>query len=175
MRSTGIVRRIDELGRVVIPKEIRRTMRIREGEELEVFTTDDDSLILKKFSAVREFASFADEYASSVYRTTGFTAAIADNDRIVAISGDIKIFKKGDSFSYKGERLKETRKSGIYNGADVVSVFGEDGGKVRGLAYAPIISGGDVMGLVALFSERELGDTALKTAETAAEFLSTQL
>jgi AbrB family transcriptional regulator (stage V sporulation protein T) len=105
MRATGIVRRIDELGRVVIPKEIRRTMRIREGEELEVFTGDDDSLILKKYSAVKEFSNFAAEYASSVYLSTGYTTLVFDMDNLVAVSGDIKLYKTGAAISYKLEKV----------------------------------------------------------------------
>ena len=87
MRSTGIVRRMDELGRVVIPKELRRTLRIREGEELEVLTTDDSELVLRKYSAIDELADFKADYVRSIYTTTGLTALITDNDRVLAAAG----------------------------------------------------------------------------------------
>ena len=69
MRATGIVRRIDDLGRVVIPKEIRRTMRIREGDPLEIFTDRDGSVILRKYSPIGEIGEFAQEYAEAMHKT----------------------------------------------------------------------------------------------------------
>ena len=153
MRATGIVRRMDELGRVVIPKELRRTMRIREGEELEVFTTDDNALVLKKFSAMEELADFRHDYASSVYGATGYTAIITDNDKVVAVSGDIKGVRIGDVVSDK--------LTAIYDG--------------RRAVVAPIISGGDVMGGVILLSRKPSSELALKTADTAAAFFASRV
>lgn len=175
MRATGIVRRIDELGRVVIPKEIRRTMKIREGEELEVFTGDDESLILKKYSAVKEFAGFAAEYAASVYLSTGYTTLVFDMDNLVAVSGDIKQYKIGSPVSYKLEKLLEDRKPALLAGRELISLCGEDISALGGIAVAPIISSGDVMGALAVVSVKELGDVALKLASIGANFLSTQL
>jgi len=175
MRATGIVRRIDELGRVVIPKEIRRTMRIREGEELEVFTGDDDSLILKKYSAVKEFSNFAAEYASSVYFSTGYTTLVFDMDKLVAVSGDIKLYKTGAAISYKLEKVLEERKPVLLSARELISLCGEDVSGLGGMAIAPIISAGDVMGALVVVSAKELGDVALKLATIGASFLSTQL
>lgn len=175
MRSTGIVRRIDELGRVVIPKEIRRTMKIREGEELEVFTGEDESLILKKYSAVKEFASFAGEYASSIYLTTGYTTLVFDMDSLVAVSGDIKLYKTGSPVSYKFEKLLEERKPVLLASRELIGLCGEDVSGLGGMAIAPIISAGDVMGALAVVSAKELGEVALKLASIGANFLSTQL
>ncbi|MFA5449451.1 MAG: stage V sporulation T C-terminal domain-containing protein [Clostridia bacterium] len=174
MRSTGIVRRIDELGRVVIPKEIRRTMKIREGEELEVFTTENNSLILKKYSAVNELERLATEYTEAVSKSTGYTAVITDADKVVAVSGDIRIFKQGDSLSYKGEKLIQERKPRLLNGKNVIAVIGEDTANIGGIALHPIIKAGDVMGAVILFSSKELNDLALMLAQTAASFFAAQ-
>jgi AbrB family transcriptional regulator (stage V sporulation protein T) len=175
MRATGIVRRIDELGRVVIPKEIRRTMKIREGEELEVFTGEDDSLILKKYSAVREFSSFAGEYASSVYLSTGYTALVFDMDTLVAASGDIRAYKIGNPVSFKLEKILNDRKPVLLSGRELISLCGEDLSEIGGMAIAPIINAGDIMGAFVIVSSKELGEMALKFAAIGANFLSTQL
>ena len=90
MKATGIVRRIDELGRVVIPKEIRRTLRIREGDPLEIFTDREGEVILKKYSPIGELSDFAREYVESLNQSLGHIAAIADKDTIVAVSGSAR-------------------------------------------------------------------------------------
>ncbi len=87
MKATGIVRRIDDLGRVVIPKEIRRTLRIREGDPLEIFTDREGEVILKKYSPIGELATFAKQYAESLSQTLGETVCITDNDQIIAAAG----------------------------------------------------------------------------------------
>ena len=87
MRATGIVRRIDELGRVVIPKEIRRTLRIREGDPLEIYTDKDGEVILKKYSPIGEISSFAKDYTESLFRALGHIACICDRDMVVSASG----------------------------------------------------------------------------------------
>ena len=87
MKATGIVRRIDDLGRVVIPKEIRRTLRIREGDPLEIFTDRDGEVILKKYSPISELGQFAREYAETLYETLGTPALISDRDEMIAVSG----------------------------------------------------------------------------------------
>ena len=101
MKATGIVRRIDDLGRVVIPKEIRRTLRIREGDPLEIFTDRGGEVILKKYSPMVDLSYFAQEYADSLAETTGHIAIIADQDEIVAVGGaPRRSFKnKADEFA----------------------------------------------------------------------------
>ena len=90
MRATGIVRRIDELGRVVIPKEIRRTLRIREGDPLEIYTDHDGEVVLKKYSPIGEIASVAKDYTDALLRTLGHVAIITDRDVVVSASGSPK-------------------------------------------------------------------------------------
>lgn len=174
MRSTGIVRRIDELGRVVIPKEIRRTMRIKEGEELEVFTTED-ALVLKKFSAVKEMVDFNVDYVKSIYLSTGLTAIITDKEKILAVAGDFKQYKVGAHYTVKGERLLEERRIKSLNGIEVMSLFGEDVSEVGGMVLSPIVVNGDVMGAVIVVSKRMLNELSVKTAETASCFLAKRL
>lgn len=174
MRSTGIVRRMDELGRVVIPKELRRVMRIKEGEEIEV-TQKDDTLILKKYSAVSEMIDFQMEYALSVYRTTGYTAIITDNDRVVAVSGDLAKISVGSSVSENFREIIEKRKTESYSGNEMLSLFGARLDEIKGQVVAPIIVRGDVMGAVVLYSKKIPNETLLKTAETGAHFIGSRL
>ena len=87
MKATGIVRRIDDLGRVVIPKEIRRTLRIREGDPLEIYTEKDGEVIFKKYSPMGELSSYAAEICESLYKSTGGTVAVCDRDSMIAVSG----------------------------------------------------------------------------------------
>ena len=90
MKATGVVRRIDDLGRIVIPKEIRRTLRIKEGDPLEIFTEKDGDIILKKYSPIGELTNFATEYVESLNKITGHIALITDRDTVIAISGTTK-------------------------------------------------------------------------------------
>ena len=90
MKATGIVRRIDDLGRVVIPKEIRRTMRIREGDPLEIYTDRDGEVIFKKYSPIGELNGFASEYAETLYKTAGMPIFVCDRDAVIAVSGASK-------------------------------------------------------------------------------------
>ena len=87
MKATGIVRRIDDLGRVVIPKEIRRTMRIREGDPLEIYTNAGGEVIFKKYSPIGEMGEFAEQYAESLYKTSGLPVVISDRESIIACAG----------------------------------------------------------------------------------------
>ena len=174
MKATGIVRRIDELGRVVIPKELRRTMRIREGEELEV-TAMDDSLVLKKYSAVREAESLANYYVSAIFKSTGLTAIIVDKDRVVACEGN-RTYRQGDPIGFKTEKAISDRKLSVMRGSEVYSVCNESVSDVRFQIVAPIMSYGDTHGAIILMSEKsDVTETAMKIAETAADFLGTQL
>ena len=106
MKATGIVRRIDDLGRVVIPKEIRRTMRIREGDPLEIYTDREGEVIFKKYSPIGELVDFAGQYADSLNKTCGIPVAICDRDSVVAVAG----FSKKDYVEKKAlEIQKELR------------------------------------------------------------------
>ncbi len=87
MKATGIVRRIDDLGRVVIPKEIRRTMRIREGDPLEIFTDNDGEVIFKKYSPIGELSSFAGQYGEVLFKTGGYPVIICDRDHVISVAG----------------------------------------------------------------------------------------
>ena len=111
MKATGIVRRIDDLGRVVIPKEIRRTMRIREGDPLEIYTTKEGEVIFKKYSLLGGLGDFAAQCCDTLSRNTDFTAAITDRDSIIAVAGAPKRELLGKTVSERLEKLMEQRQA----------------------------------------------------------------
>ena len=110
MKATGIVRRIDDLGRVVVPKEIRRTLRIREGDPLEIFTDKEGEIILKKYSPIGELSAFAKQYAESLSQMLGCLAGICDMDQVVAAAGNGKKELQDEDITRElGEFLKERK------------------------------------------------------------------
>lgn len=179
MKATGIVRRIDDLGRVVIPKEIRRTLRIREGDPLEIFVDREGEVILKKYSPIGELGDFAKEYADSLYEATGHIACIADRDNIIAIAGGPKKEFINKRVGYAVEKVMEERKAVLMNqpgsGEKNQIISGEDS-KFTAQVIAPIIAEGDPIGAVVISSkDAKMGDLELKLAETAASFLAKQM
>ena len=109
MKATGIVRRIDDLGRVVIPKELRRTMRLREGAPLEIFTEKDGELIFKKYSPIGELGEFAADLCDSLRRAADATAAVCDRDSVIAVAGGVRKELMGKSVSSELERIMDRR------------------------------------------------------------------
>ena len=175
MKATGIVRRIDDLGRVVIPKEIRRTLRIREGDPLEIFTDREGEVILKKYSPIADLGDFAQEYADSLHDGTGHVVLIADQDEIVAVSGAPKKGFVERRITEHVEEVMRARKpflSNVPNESPPIQDL-----EFASQVVAPIIVEGDIAGAVILLSkdERTMGDLELKLAETAAGFLAKQL
>ncbi len=183
MKATGIVRRIDDLGRVVIPKEIRRTLRIREGDPLEIFTDREGEVILKKYSPIGELGDFAHEYVESLNQTLDHIACVTDKDYIVAIAGAAKKEYLDKSISSDLEAIMEQRRPVVANrGEDgrIHSVRASEDGQAPYTAQvvAPIIADGDPIGAVVLLSKEpnvHMGDVELKVSETAAGFLAKQM
>lgn len=180
MKATGIVRRIDDLGRVVIPKEIRRTLRIREGDPLEIFVDRDGEVILKKYSPIGELGDFAKEYADSLYEATDHIACISDRDTIIAVAGAPKKEFLDKPISQSVERAMEERQSILNNepGKKAGDDADDEDAKFSAQVIAPIIAEGDPIGAVLLYSKepgKKMGDLELKLAETAAGFLAKQM
>ena len=167
MKATGIVRRIDELGRVVIPKEIRRTQRIRRGDPLEIFTTGDGEVIFKKYSPIGEMNAVAAQYTEVLSKSFALTALVADRDRILTVSGSQPLEKLMD-----GRRLYQSE------GIAEKCILPCEGSPRAVLCAAPIIAAGDVTGVVALLTEDRTAtpDAAqLKAVNVAAAFLARQM
>ena len=174
MKATGIVRRIDDLGRVVIPKEIRRTMRIREGDPLEIYTDREGEVIFKKYSPIGELAQFASQYAETLHKTCGIAVVICDRDAVIACAGIPKREYTDRKISHEAEQIMEARQ--FYSGTDG-SVMLIDGGLPIS-SMMPIITEGDITGCVASVKTSEDGpapDLEAKLIQTAAGFLGRQL
>ncbi len=154
MRSTGIVRRIDDLGRIVIPKEIRRTLRIREGDPLEIYTDNSDDIILKKYSIIKEMSPFASRYAEVLYHFIKTPIIISDCDHIIAVSGAPKREFMERRITRYLENLMSLRESFSQEKNSKGKFIPVEGMKNEAICAYPIISGGDVIGSVcALKSE----------------------
>lgn len=185
MKATGIVRRIDDLGRVVIPKEIRRTLRIREGDPLEIFVDRDGEVILKKYSPIGELGDFAKEYADSLYEAVGHIALIADRDNIIAVAGAPKKEFLNRPIGPAVEKVMEDRKTVLINKPGEHKYCKgcliddeTEGCKFTAEVISPIIAEGDPIGAVVLCSKEpdvQMGDLEVKLAETAAGFLAKQM
>ena len=178
MKATGIVRRIDDLGRVVIPKEIRRTLRIREGDPLEIFVDREGEVILKKYSPIGELGDFAKEYADSLFESTGHIACIGDRDIIIAVAGASKKEYLSKPLGPAAEQAMEDRKTIYTSGETSILKDAEGEGKITSQVIAPIISEGDPIGVVIMMSKdpnTKMGDLENKLVETAAGFLAKQM
>ena len=182
MKATGVVRRIDDLGRIVIPKEIRRTLRIKEGDPLEIFTDREGEVILKKYSPIGELSEFATGYAETLSKTTGHIACITDKDSVIAVSGGSKKEFLEQSLSTELEKIMENKE--IYTSKEnnelAIPITQNDNKDRRynSQVIYPIISDGDVIGSVILLSKEQntkMGDAELKVVQSAAGFLSSQM
>ena len=180
MKATGIVRRIDDLGRVVIPKEIRRTLRLREGTPLEIFTDREGEIILKKYSPMMELTAFSGQYAEAMAQSSGLMVCITDRDQVVAVAGGPKKELLSKTISRELERVIMERET-VQAAAGDKRFLDLVPDEVEGLCaevIVPIICEGDAIGSVALFSRDQrtkMGDTELKLAQTAAGFLGRQM
>ena len=178
MKATGIVRRIDELGRVVIPKEIRRTQRIRRGDPLEIFTTGDGEVIFKKYSPIGELHSTASQYTDVLNKSFAMTAFVSDRDHIIAISGAGKREIADRSISQPLEKLMESRKPYLSEGIPEQAVLPCEGADRAILCAWPIVAAGDVTGSVGLLTDdrTEKPDAAhQKAVSVTAAFLAKQM
>lgn len=181
MKATGVVRRIDDLGRVVIPKEIRKTLRIREGDPLEIFTDKEGEVILKKYSPIGELSEFASKYTETLAKTTGMACVITDKDTVVALSGAPKKEYIEKNISSELERLIEDR---VYfftkekSDKSIPITIYDDNSKYNSQIVYPIIADGDTVGSIALLSTENkgrIGETELKLTQSVAMLLGKQM
>jgi len=177
MKATGIVRRIDELGRIVIPKEIRRTLRIREGDPLEIYTDREGGIILRKYSPIGELASFAKDFADSLSAAIGATALVCDRDTVLAASGEFKRDYMDRPVSSALEEKMSGRTAEVLSDAQTIPLItGEDTALTTSQAIAPISMDGQPIGAVALITRGgTLGQPASAAAQSAASFLGKQM
>ncbi len=181
MKATGIVRRIDDLGRVVIPKEIRKTLRIREGDPLEIFTDRDGGVILKKYSPIEELSDFSKEYAESLQQAIGNIVLIADKDEFISVCGTSKKEYLDKKISSELEKVLEKRKTiCITEKSEFLPLCADENinNKYSSQIISPIVAESDAIGAVIILSkdgDEKLGIVEQKLAETAASFLGKQM
>ena len=178
MKATGIVRRVDDLGRIVIPKEIRRTLRIREGDPLEIYTEKDGGVIFRKYSPMGDLQEFAVQMCQSIGAATGRIAAVADRDSIIALHGAPKRELVDKPNSPQLEKLMEQRSQYLYHTGDPLLPAADGAEKYHLGAAAPILSQGDLMGCVMLLlgeDDGPLQEADQAIAKTAASFLGMQM
>lgn len=180
MKATGIVRRIDDLGRVVIPKEIRRVMHIKEGSPLEIFTDKNGEIVLKKYSPMGELGMFAQQYADSLAQYLNCVACVSDHDQIIAVAGGAKRELLGKSIHHELEKLIDNRDAVMANKGEkgYVEIADEVETEYTGEVIQTIICEGDAIGAIVILTkdaDRRLGEAEQKAAFIAASFLGKQM
>ena len=178
MKATGIVRRVDDLGRIVIPKEIRRTLRIREGDPLEIYTEKDGGVIFRKYSPMGDLQDFASQICDSIGAATGRIAAVSDRDSIIALAGAPKKELMDKPNSQELDRLMEQRKNYRYEPGQTMLPATEGAEKYHLGVAAPVICQGDLMGCVMLLlgdNQEPMQEADQRLAQTMAGFLSKQM
>ncbi len=179
MKATGIVRRIDELGRVVIPKEIRRTLRIKEGDPLEIFT-DRDELMLKKYSPIATIERFSEATARSLYDLSGKLSVICDTDGVLYAFGEGKKDLENKHLSQEMDKVLKERKSYIaskVDGEKIVPVTNQSSVEYTAQVIVPIVSNGDCLGAVVILSQTEndkLEQSVVSLARLTSDILANQ-
>ncbi len=178
MKATGIVRRIDELGRVVIPKEIRKTLRIKEGDPLEIYT-DKEDVLFRKYSPIASMEEEAASIAKSLREITDLIVILFDTDGVIAASGkDTKDLLGGEA-SDELSRMMQERTTKIVSGAadeTPFPLFKREIFPVKSEVAVPVVAGGDLLGCVVLASKEPLsfGEKELAVAKCAASILASR-
>ena len=180
MKATGIVRRIDELGRIVVPKEIRRVLRIREGDPLEIFTDKDGEIVLKKYSPIGELSVFAQEYVEAIASSLGCGVCVSDRDAIIAVAGIPKKELLGKTLHRELEDAISDRESILARRGEkkYIKILGHGDNEYEGQIVQTIICEGDAIGAVILLSKeggKPIGESEQKAAVIAANFLGRQM
>ncbi len=180
MKATGVVRKLDNLGRIVIPKEIRKTLRIRDGEPLEIFTGRDGEVILKKYSPVEELGEYAKQYAEALYQTIGNSVLITDTDNVIAASGTGRKEAMGKGITTGLSKILEARQQVliIKNEKGYVEPYQEMTLEIEGSLVTPIIHDGDVVGSILILQKEgkcKLGELEQKLALVGAHYLNNQM
>ncbi len=178
MKATGIVRRVDDLGRIVIPKEIRRTLKIREGDPLEIYTEKDGGVIFRKYSPMGDLQGVASQICESIGANTGCIAAVCDRDSIIALSGAPKRELLDKPNSRELEKLMEQRKNYRYVSGEAMLPAAEGADKYHLGVASPVLCQGDLLGCVMLLMEDNtapMQEAEQKLVQTMAGFLGKQM
>ena len=170
MKATGVVRRIDDLGRIAIPKEMRRTLRIRDGESLEIFV-EDEMIALKKYSSMSDLTDLSDDLVNTINQVISKDVLITDRDKVISISGNLKSKYLGHSISKFLEQKLNSRELVIEKNKIEVE-FVEGIKEICSYTLTPILTNGDIVGAVVIFSLNDsITDTEVKMANLTSNFL----
>ena len=174
MRATGVVRRIDDLGRIVIPKEIRRTMRMREGDPLEIFTEQNGEIVLKKYSMMARISSYGQSYADGLAKVSGLAVRVCDTDRVIAYCGRGKRDAINMPLTREAEEIITARTSYFKRFPGEKNICICRGSPLYVVGLTPVITAGDCVGAIALLSEagQVLSDCAKKLLILSATLLA---
>jgi AbrB family transcriptional regulator (stage V sporulation protein T) len=176
MTATGIVRRVDDLGRVVVPKELRRKLKWRSGAPVEIFTAPDGIICLKKYTSMGEDSVLAQKLVESMAQSTKCVVCVCDMDRIIAVAGSgTKSQLMDKDISPELENAINARKVLVSERMPIIISLESDYNVYPHVVIAPIVSSGDAEGAVVLSSKDTLGDNEVMLARTVALFLSEQL
>lgn len=173
MKTTGIIRRIDELGRIVIPKEIRKTLRIKQSDNLEIFIDDEENIILKKYSVMKKLTDFAQDFSDAIHSFIKNDVLIADNDTFLAVSGSVKKEYLNKTISEEIENKINRREEMLEKHLKTLSLI-QDKEISCTYAVSPIVSNGDAVGLVIIIGEN-VDESDYRITQIAAKFLNTYL
>lgn len=174
MKATGVVRRIDDLGRIVIPKEIRRNLRIREGDSLEIFTDGHSSITFRKYSPVESINDFIFQYVEALNASSKKDIIITDTEKIVAVAGTLKKDLIGKKISLRLDDLMQKRTLQVFEkgeGLEIVDKFEYK----NSLVMKPITVYGDVTGCVIILGDNRIDEVDKALVETSATFLGKYL
>lgn len=180
MKATGIVRRIDNLGRIVIPKEIRKTLRIKEGDALEIYTDREGEVILKKYSPIEELGEYAKQYAEALYQSMGRSVYITDTDQIIAAAGVGKKEALHQHLTVEYEKIMQKRQQRILsiNEREYADVYSEMTIETEAILTTPIINEGSLIGSIIIIQKHEkepMGEVEKKLALVGACYLGSQM
>mgnify|MGYP003292226807 CR=1 FL=1 len=173
MKATGVVRRIDDLGRIVVPKELRRSMRIKEGESLEIFTEGTDRIVLKKYSPVQNVNEFVTEFAESIYASNKKDIVITDNEKVVAVAGNYRKDIVGKKITLRLEDRISKRQTQVINNDEKIEIS-ENFNMHKPAIIKPINVYGDIIGCVIVSSD-QIGEVEKSLAEFSGTFMSRYL
>lgn len=176
MRATGIIRKIDELGRIVVPREIRKKLKIREGSPIEIYVENTGEIVLKKYEPLGEFLSIASDYVESMYETTGFNICISNTEKIIAYSGNQKKDYIEKEITSEVLKILELRMLWSTKDENQIKIYSDDSAvKYAFQLIAPIIVEGEIVGSVMLFSldyRKKVTESEYKVILSASKFLS---
>ena len=179
MKATGIVRRVDDLGRIVIPKEIRRTLRIREGDPLEIYTEKDGGVIFRKYSPMGDLQACAAQICEAIGDNTGYIAAVSDRDAIIALTGAPRRELMDKPNSRELEQLMESRTNYRHQAGQPLLPAAEGDEKYHLGVAAPVVCQGDLMGCVLLLQDDRpqapMQEADQRLAQAMATFLGRQM